>query len=245
MSESFGIGGTLGIDSNEPYYLEILYLLNYPDRAASVFHGWLKSPDLSTQLYGLLGLHELDPTAFRRVAPHYARNLTPIWDTQGCTGWRATVSDIAWKIGTNSYRPWLEQDRKRFRDEGHFIPLTKDTVCFSVGKIGVDQVYTTRYRAFLAALLSDKALEKSTALLASADWIDRLYGLLGLRLTDRAAFSRALPRIQAQCAQVPYQESFLHFARRYAVARMPLMVLLVQLEAGDNEKLVQRDLLRL
>lgn len=244
MSEAFGIARTLGIDASEHYYLEILYLLNYPTKATSVFQSWLQSPFLRTQLFGLFGLHTLDPVDFRRVAPRYVRNLTPIWDYQGCVGWPATVSDVAWNIGTGSYRPGLEWDRESFHKDGHFIPLTKDTACFSIGKIGTEQVYTRRYKAFRAALLSDDALENCTALLASTDWIDRLYGLLGLRLTDRAAFARALPRVQKQCNQVPHKESFLHVARGYAVAWMPLLALLVQIEYATWDYFVLQDLAR-
>lgn len=69
MSESFGVAGTLGLDSSGNDYLQILYLLNYPKAVLPVFQSWLRSPFLSTQLYGLLGLHELDPAAFRQVAP--------------------------------------------------------------------------------------------------------------------------------------------------------------------------------
>ncbi|WP_309707729.1 hypothetical protein [Armatimonas sp.] len=82
MSESFGVAGALGLGSSENDYLQLLYLLNYPRVALPIFQSWLHSPFLSTQLYGLLGLHELDPAAFRRGASRYARNTTPIHQVQ-------------------------------------------------------------------------------------------------------------------------------------------------------------------
>lgn len=233
--ETFLVGGTLGIDADddEGSYLQLLYLLNFPKQALPVLTQWLTSSVKSTQLMGLLGLYQLDRTAFRRFAPRYTDDTTPLWEGNGGdTPLRSSVRDVTWKIAGREYQKVVGWGRERYRSEGHYLELAEATPCFSLGWAGVGRIYTKRYRAFLSAFFSPDAVAQLTAMVSSSDGLDRLYGLLGLHLHDRAAFSKALPEVKRLCEQVPWSQAKVPVVRGFSVARMPLAVLLAQLEGG-------------
>lgn len=230
MEDSFAVGGLGAMDSWGGGYSELIYLLNYPQKALPIFHTWLSSPLLSRQLYGLLGIHTLDKAAFRRLAPRYALSNAPLKVWYGCDRLTETVGDIAWKIGTNDYKSRLQGDHQRFHDSGSFIELTEQTRCFSVGRIGIASCETRLYRAFRADFLSPNPVERFTAQSTDSDWLVRCYALQGLRLRDREAFRKALRRATNEANDEANQSVRLPVAVGYSVAKLPLIVLLNQLE---------------
>lgn len=102
-----GYGGVLAWP-----YLAFLRTLGYPD-AARRFQRDLRSSDASHRLYALLGLSQVDKTAFRAALPAFLHSKETVWHQDGCVGREAKVAALATKIQRGAYQQALERRGKR------------------------------------------------------------------------------------------------------------------------------------
>ncbi len=89
-------------------------------------------------------------------------------------------------------------------------------------------------RALREVLKQPDAVARLEALLANASPAGKLYGLLGLRIRDRAAYERALEKCRSTDATV-------ETARGCMLSREPFRDLVKEIERGQYDTFLERE----
>jgi len=75
--------------------------------APSAFESMIHSPSPVRQLYGLLGLHLRDPSAFGRELPAFSRRRDLVHTMSGCSAFDEEIGLVAQRIARGSYDPLI------------------------------------------------------------------------------------------------------------------------------------------
>jgi hypothetical protein len=113
------------------------------------------------------------------------------------------------------------------------VAKLQHTPVFALGGIGVAGTMSEGERALRAVLQESAATTQLEALLHTAAPAGQLYALLGLRVHDRAAYTRALQDFSKPEMQVETIGGCI-------VSHAPFRELLQRIEAGDYDKALAR-----
>jgi len=105
---------------------------------------------------------------------------------------------------------------------------------FALGGVGVAGTMSAGERALREVLKQPDAVARLEALLANASPAGKLYGLLGLRIRDRAAYERALEKCRSTDATV-------ETARGCMLSREPFRDLVKEIERGQYDTFLERE----
>ena len=115
------------------------------------------------------------------------------------------------------------------------MPVSLSNVgTFALGGVGVAGTMSAGERALRALLNQPDAVAQLEALVSSASPAGKLYGLLGLRLRDRAAYARALEKCRAIEANV-------ETARGCMLSQESFRDLVKEIEKGDYDSFLARE----
>jgi hypothetical protein len=109
----------------------------------------------------------------------------------------------------------------------------RSTGSFALGGIGVAGTMSAGERALRDVLKKEDAVTRLEALLANASPAGKLYALLGLRIRDRAAYERALEKLQTVDAKV-------ETARGCILSQESFRELLKEIERGQYDTFLAR-----
>src|SRR5256714_11531996 len=105
---------------------------------------------------------------------------------------------------------------------------------FALGGVGVAGTMSAGERALLEVLKQPDAVARLEAMLANASPAGKLYGLLGLRIRDPAAYERALEKCRSTDAIVAT-------ARGCMLSREPFRDLVKEVERGQYDSFLERE----
>ncbi|HZE58328.1 MAG TPA: hypothetical protein VE031_10780 [Chthoniobacterales bacterium] len=105
---------------------------------------------------------------------------------------------------------------------------------FALGGVGVAGTMSAGERALREVLKQPDAVARLEALLANASPAGKLYGLLGLRIRDRAAYERALEKCRSIDATVAT-------ARGCMLSRELFRDLVKEIERGQYDTFLERE----